>query len=89
MRTVALKWLCGIFSIVIWAGPGGLLAGEGEEKEAEKAKVAVPDLIKALGEEDKDVRINAAKSLGKLGAAAKASVPALINALGDEHKEVR
>jgi hypothetical protein len=50
---------------------------------------AVPGLIKALKDEDSDVRASAAHALGYLGAAARAAVPALGRAQEDANLEVR
>jgi HEAT repeat protein len=41
------------------------------------AAVAVPDLIKALGDEVPYIRVEAAITLGKIGPKAKAAIPAL------------
>ena len=46
---------------------------------------SVEDLIKALKDEDSEVRLNAAVTLGKMGPKAKAAVPALIKAVEDEY----
>jgi HEAT repeat protein len=48
---------------------------------------AVPTLIQALGDSDRDVRRAAAEALGKLGD--PQAVPALIQALGDSDRAVR
>jgi hypothetical protein len=50
---------------------------------------AVPGLIKALKDEDSDVRVSAAHALGYLGGAARAAVPALGRAQEDANLEVR
>jgi hypothetical protein len=50
---------------------------------------AVPGLIKALKDEDSDVRASAAHALGFLGGAARAAVPALGRAQEDANLEVR
>ncbi len=47
------------------------------------AKEAVPALIAALKDEDKDVRVYAASALGHIGPAAKEAVPALEAAARD------
>ncbi|MBN2453282.1 MAG: HEAT repeat domain-containing protein, partial [Candidatus Omnitrophica bacterium] len=52
-------------------------------------KAAVPELIKALGDKNDDVRKNAAEALGRIGQAAKDAVPALVKALGDKNDVVR
>ena len=53
------------------------------------AKDAVPALIIALKDKDKQVRGNAAVALGKVGPSAKDAVPALTVALKDKDVEVR
>jgi HEAT repeat protein len=50
---------------------------------------AVPELIKALKNEDAYIRMKAADILGSIGLAAKDSVPALIEALKDKNIFVR
>src|SRR5262245_50409380 len=50
---------------------------------------AVPDLIKALEDEDWEVRNQAAVALGVIGPEAKAAVPALIDVLQGEDKYLR
>lgn len=51
---------------------------------------ALPHLIKALKkDDDKDVRINAAAGLGKIGKKAVGAVPQLIEALQDKRWDVR
>jgi HEAT repeat protein len=49
----------------------------------------VPALVAALNDENSDVRIGAADSLGRLGAEAKSAAPALKWAIKDPDKEVR
>jgi HEAT repeat protein len=51
------------------------------------AEAAVPDLLTALRDEDREVRYGAAAALGRIGPAARRSVPALLEALAgkDEH----
>jgi HEAT repeat protein len=51
--------------------------------EAE-VKAAVPVLIRALKDQEAEVRRRAANALGKIGGEAKAAVPALIVALTDQ-----
>jgi HEAT repeat protein len=56
-------------------------------KMGPKAKEAVPDLIKVVGEaprKDGFLRFHAATSLGQMGAEAKEAVPALVKLLGDK-----
>jgi HEAT repeat protein len=48
---------------------------------------AVPALIRALGDSDRDVRCESAEALGDLGD--PQAIPALIKALGDSDREVR
>lgn len=50
---------------------------------------AVPALIQALRHENRDVRIQAARALARIGSRAKQSVPALVNALYDVDETVR
>jgi len=52
-------------------------------------KPAVPVLIEALNNEEKEVRQAAVYALKIIGPDAKAAVPALIESLDDEDKEVR
>ena len=49
----------------------------------------LPDLIKALGNEEKEVRLAAVYAFKLIGPDAKAAVPALIETLDDEEQEVR
>ena len=58
-------------------------------REGEGAIDAVPALIQALKDENKDVRVNAAVALGQIGEGAKDVVPALIQALKDQDEWVR
>ena len=53
------------------------------------SRTKVPVLIKALGDEEGDVRAEAASALGHIGEPAKEAVPALIKTLGDKDKYVR
>ena len=53
------------------------------------AKDAVPDLLAALGDADKDVRRCAARSLGDIGKASKPAVAALGKTLKDADAQVR
>jgi HEAT repeat protein len=53
------------------------------------AAPAVPSLIEALGDRDRDVREAAAEALGKIGPAARAAVPALEEAALGRKKAVR
>ena len=53
------------------------------------AKEAIPDLVKALKDEDKYVRYLAAFALRRIGPAAKDAIPALSEALVDEYGPVR
>ena len=57
------------------------------EESVKLGKTAVPALIKALKDSDKDVRKAAAEALGKIGD--KSAVPALIKALKDGYWQVR
>ncbi len=57
------------------------------EALSEVGSPAVPALVQALGDGDKDVRSAACRALGAIGDAS--AVPALINALGDEYSWVR
>ncbi|PZM82182.1 MAG: hypothetical protein DKM50_04175 [Candidatus Margulisiibacteriota bacterium] len=50
---------------------------------------AVPALIKLCGDSDRDVRIDAAEALGKMGPAAKDAIPALIKLCGDSDSVVK
>ena len=50
---------------------------------------AVPALITALDDPDRDVRAQAARALARMGPQAEAAIPALIDALDDDNKEVR
>jgi hypothetical protein len=50
---------------------------------------AVPDLIRALGDGDKRVRVRAVAALGGLGPGAKTAAPALVGCLTDEDPAVR
>jgi HEAT repeat protein len=52
-------------------------------------KAAVAPLAEALGDSEADVRTNAARALGKLGAAAEPALPALRRAEEDPDPEVR
>lgn len=54
-----------------------------------EATEVVLALIKALGDENSDVRVRAADALGQIGPKASAAVPALIEALKDEDSSVR
>jgi len=58
-----------------------------EPKTEPTAEVAA--LIKQLKDKDESVRLQAAKALGKLGAAAKNAIPALTDALKDPDEDVR
>ena len=49
----------------------------------------IPALIEAMGDENGDVREEAADALGRIGPDARAAVPALTKALSDEHEGVR
>jgi len=49
----------------------------------------IPTLIEAMGDENGDVREEAADALGRIGPDARAAVPALTKALSDEHEGVR
>jgi HEAT repeat protein len=57
--------------------------------EQESLEGRVQDLIRALKEQNRDVRKNAAVAIEKIGPAAKAAVPALIVALKDPDDDVR
>lgn len=57
--------------------------------DLDKGKEAVPELIKALEDEDPEVRSAAAVALGQIGPDAKTAVPNLIWALSDRETEVR
>lgn len=50
---------------------------------------AVPALITALEDADRDVRAQAARALARMGPKAEAAIPALIEALDDDDKFVR
>ncbi|GAB4208399.1 MAG: hypothetical protein Fur006_67210 [Coleofasciculaceae cyanobacterium] len=52
-----------------------------------KSKQAIPELVKALNDEDSDVRRSAADALGKIGS--EAAIRALVAALKDENSDVR
>lgn len=58
-------------------------------KMGEKASAAVPDLLKALENENWALRVNAAEALGRICADADRVVPALVKALKDEYSNVR
>jgi len=62
--------------------------GFNSQKEVTTAS-SVPTLIKALGDNESEVRMNAAEALGRIGPEAKEAVPALIRALDDSDEEVR
>jgi HEAT repeat protein len=51
--------------------------------------VAIPLLVEFLGASQDDVRLRAARSLGKLGSAALQAVPALVRALDDSNGRVK
>jgi HEAT repeat protein len=57
--------------------------------KSELAEVAVPMLIDALDDERAHIRVEAAYSLGELGAAAKSSIAALEKAMDDDNPAVR
>lgn len=50
---------------------------------------AVPALITALEDADRDVRAQATRALARMGPKAEEAIPALIEALDDDDKEVR
>lgn len=50
---------------------------------------AVPALIAALEDADRDVRAQATRALARMGPKAEDAIPALIDALDDDDKEVR
>lgn len=50
---------------------------------------AVPELVIALEDPDRDVRAQAARALARMGPQAEDAIPALIEALDDDDKEVR
>ena len=52
-------------------------------------KLAVPELVQALDDEDRDVRRYAARALGDIGPEAREAVPKLTNLLHDEDRLVR
>ena len=52
------------------------------------AKTAVPDLINALKQDDKDLQCYAMRSLGYIGAEAEVVAPILIDALDSPHKKI-
>jgi HEAT repeat protein len=54
-----------------------------------KARGAIPDLIKLLGDGEYFVRYEAAQTLGKFGPASRAAVPDLIKLLKDPNIQVR
>jgi hypothetical protein len=58
-----------------WIGPG--------------AVAAVPALVEALKDRDREVRCSAAGALGAMGSAAQAAISALTEALGDEDPDAR
>jgi HEAT repeat protein len=58
-------------------------------KSGKAPKSAVPDLVKALGDSDADVRVLAAYVLGQIGPDAKEALPALTRALKDRNAKVR
>ena len=66
---------------------GGI--GEKLVNAGESADIVVSTLIKALNDESKDVRRNAADELGDMGASSPAVIEALTKALNDESKSVR
>jgi HEAT repeat protein len=51
-----------------------------------RANTSVPDLVKALKDDDWQVRNQAAMSLGLMGPEAKAAVPSLIDVLQGDDK---
>jgi HEAT repeat protein/3',5'-cyclic AMP phosphodiesterase CpdA len=55
--------------------------------EITKSEKAIPELVKALNDEDSDVRRRAAEALGKIGS--DAAIEELVKALNDEDSDVR
>jgi len=66
-----------------------LMCGLAWAAESEQPRSAATELAKALRDEDPNVRLDAAKALGRLGAAAREAVPALAQALQDDDARVR
>ena len=60
-----------------------------QREDRENVRVTATALIKALGDEDGDVRTEAARALGLLGQPANAVLAALTKALHDEEAYVR
>jgi HEAT repeat protein len=60
------------------------LAGTGS-----KAKGAVPEIAKLIGEKDPELRMQSLIALGEIGADSKAALPAIVKSLGDEQPSVR
>jgi HEAT repeat protein len=56
-------------------------------KMGSAAKDAVPALIKALKDEDNQVRLGAVKTLGRIGWAAKEAIPDLIKIIGNMNED--
>lgn len=52
-------------------------------------EIALPHLLRALGDEHSDVRVAAMDILGSLGAAAQAAIPALLDRLKDPDPKIR
>jgi HEAT repeat protein len=64
-------------------------AAEGLARLGPEAKLALPSLVKALGDKDVDMRRQVALALSKLGPDAKAALPVLKEALADPDRFVR
>ena len=54
-----------------------------------KASAALPALIKALGDENREVRVKVIETLANIGPDAKAAVPSLAELLEDPDEVVR
>ena len=54
-----------------------------------RAKEAVPALCKAIKDQSKDVRAQAAEGLGQISQGTGDAIPSLIDALGDSSEDVR
>jgi HEAT repeat protein len=65
------------------------LAGAYDAKPKVDIREAIPELIKATEDSDRDVRAWAAGALAEVGAGAKEAVPALVRLLGDSYEGSR
>jgi len=70
--------------LIAWAGGAGVRPASDASDEKPLA-----DRIAALRDADATVRLEAARSIARLGARAQSAVPALVEALGDDDADVR